>query len=259
MNKLYRLFTVVLPALTFLMPAVGRADVSVDKVLDQVYEGYDAKNECWHYHSDTPDYYYCFKIDRTDQLTTETGKRTYVLLAGSMTNDKGETGSHVDVGLVGALVLGEGKDGAEIIAGDPAIPVGSFGSAPTKWEFIKLGPSDYWGWKNTWGDAHQGVTGSRYILLAPYGKRIRDLAGFVGSYSDEGNCDETNGCLATSFDSTLKVDSTQIGEKIFPLLVTVSGKEKGKAIEEKTWTLPFDMKAWSYVKPKDWPLDNLDF
>lgn len=94
---------------------------------------------------------YCFKIDRTDKLNTDTGMRTYVLLSGTMTNDRGESGSHVDLGMVGALVIGKGQNEVEIITGDPLMPIGAFDTVPTKWDFIKLGPSDYWGWQNTWG------------------------------------------------------------------------------------------------------------
>jgi hypothetical protein len=97
---------------------------------------------------------YCFKIDRTDKLNTDTGMRTYVLLSGTMTNDRGESGSHVDLGMVGALVIGKGQNEVEIITGDPLMPIGAFDTVPTKWDFIKLGPSDYWGWQNTWGNAH---------------------------------------------------------------------------------------------------------
>ncbi|QQZ28107.1 SH3 domain-containing protein [Thiothrix subterranea] len=50
--------------------ASGKA-LSVDDVLDKVYEGFDAKNNCRRYHSDQPDYYYCMKVDRVDTLTTE--------------------------------------------------------------------------------------------------------------------------------------------------------------------------------------------
>ncbi len=43
----------------------GKA-LSVDEVLNEVYEGYDDKNNCRRYHSDRPDYYYCMKVDRLD-------------------------------------------------------------------------------------------------------------------------------------------------------------------------------------------------
>jgi hypothetical protein len=231
---------------------------SLEDVLDMVYEGHD-KNNCLRYHSDTPKYYYCMKVDRVDTVRANDGLRTYVLLSGEMTNGDGEGGSHVDGGLVGALVLKEGSKGMEIIAGDPAISMGAFGSGPTKWDLVKLGPSSYWGWKNTWGDTHQGITGTRYSILAPYGKKIKELAGFVQDYSDEGNCDEASGCKATSYTSHLKIDSTQIGDKVFPLNITVSGTEKGKTIPEKTWIFPFDTKTWSYVEPKGWTLENLEF
>ena len=236
----------------------GKA-LSVDEVLNEVYEGYDDKNNCRRYHSDRPDYYYCMKVDRLDTVRTAEGLRTYVVLSGEMTNAAGDGGSHVDAGMVGALIIGESDKGAEIIAGSPNLDIGAFGRGPTQWEFIKLGPSNYWGWKNTWGDAHQGFSGSRYSILAPYGKKIQELAGFVKDYSDEGKCDEGSGCTVTSYDSHLEIDSTQIGEKVFPLRITVTGKEQGKPITEKTWTLPFDTKQWAYEEPSDWVLKGLDF
>lgn len=232
---------------------------NLKSALNEIYEGYSDKHQCWRYHADEPDYFYCFKLDRVDFLKNDQESRAYLLLTGSKYNEDGESGAHVDSGMVGAFVLSNDTQNIKVLAGSLSIPVGAFGQAPTGWQWVKLGPSNYWGWKNTWGDAHQGIGGSRYSILAPYGKGIKDVAGFVESYSDEGNCDTESGCKPTIYNSLLEIDSTQIQDKVFPLMVTVSGNEKGKALKEKTWSIPFDTKTWSYQEPSNWPLKDLDF
>lgn len=242
-----------------LIPQLASA-ISVEDTLNRVYDGYDKKNGCWRARADDPEYYYCLRIDRTDNLKTDTGTRIYVLLSGEKMDMQGDSASsHVDPGMVGALIIGEGQDGKpEIIAGDPRIFIGAFAQGPTKWELVKLGPTDYWGWKNTWGDAHQGISGTRVSILAPYGKRIRDLAGFVDSFSDAGYDDDKNRPV-TDLESEFEIDSTQINAKVFPLIMRVSGELDGKPFKTTTWEFPFDTKAWSYTEPADWPLANREF
>ena len=250
----------LLAAPILLTPATGQPASSVAQILNEFYDGYDARNGCWRALADDPQAYYCFKIDRTDRLQSDTGPRIYVLLTGQILDQSGETaGTHVESGLVGALVLSEAESGLEIIASEPRIPMGSFGSSPTEWKLVKLGPSDYWGWLNSTWDAHGGFSGSRYSLLAPYGRHIQELAGFVGSYSDEGTCTNEHACRATTLDSKLEIDSSQASEKVFPLKITVTGKIDGKVIAPSTWTLPFDSKTWSFIEPGNWPLAERDF
>jgi hypothetical protein len=242
---------------TLYFQSFAHAELSFKRIMDKVYDGYDQRHACWLAMEAENRQRYCMKIDRTDKVAADTGQRLYILAVGNAIDENGEfDGSHVLPGLVGAFVVEEHNDQAQIVAGDPKIQIGASGSAPTQWKFIKLGPSDYWGWQNTWGDCHQGYCGSRYAILAPYGKKIRDLAGFVSSYDDAGACLDKR---CTSIDSKLKVDSTQINEKVFPLLITVTGEDKDRKLAPKTWTFPFDLKKWSYIEPQRWPLKERDF
>jgi hypothetical protein len=226
-------------------------------VLDKVYSGYDKKQGCWWAVADKQRY--CMKIDRTDHIATANADRLYALVAGVAVDDKGEPDiNHVTLGLVGAFVIEVRQGRTEIVAGDPKIEIGSQSTAPTDWKFIKLGPDDYWGWQNTWGDCHQGYCGTRHALLAPQGKKVADLAGFVASFTDEGNCTEDQ-CHSTTIDSTLEIDTTQINDPVFPLLITITGTDEGKPLTPKTWTIPFNIKKWSYSEPNNWPLKDREF
>ena len=253
--------TLSLVAVCLYFPLYAQADVSSRLVMDKVYSGYDKKHECWLAMDSENNQRYCMKIDRTDKITADTGERLYVLAVGDAVDDDGEpNGSHAMSGLVGAFVVEERNNKVEIVHGDPKIRMGASGSAPTKWKLTKLGPSGYWGWQNTSGDCHQGYCGSRYAILAPYGKKIRDLAGITASFDDSGACrDKRCEAQSSSIDSKLEVDSTQINAKVFPLLISVTGRDKGKKLAQKTWNIPFDPKKWSYIEPKGWPLQGADF
>lgn len=242
-------------------PLSAQADVSPKQVLDKTYGNFDRKHACWIAIDTENDQRYCMKVDRTDKVSAEGGQRLYILVAGEAVDERGEpNGSHASAGMVGAFVVEQRAGGAEIIAGDPKILVGASGIGPTKWKLVKLGPADYWGWLNSAGDCHQGYCGSRYVILAPQGKKIRDVAGIVESYSDAGACGDAR-CerKSSSLETKLEIDATRIGEKVFPLLVTVTGQDKGKKLAPKTWTVPFDTAKWSYAQPANWPLRDREF
>lgn len=227
----------------------------IQSVLNKVYSGYDRKNQCWLAFDDGQRY--CMTLDRTDAITTDSGDRLYVLVTGKAVDDRGESnGTHVTSGLVGAFVIEEHQGRVEIVASDPKLSLGFWGVGPTGWKLIKLGPSDYWGWYNTTSYGAQGFSLEHYSLIAPFGKTVRDLSKISSSYSDEGAC-ENNDC--TSIESTLDVDSTKINQKVYPLLVTITGTDKGKKLMPRTWNIPFNTKEWSYLEPKDWPLKNREF
>ena len=236
-------------------------NVTADKVFNSAYGVYDKKSGCWFGDDRESDRRYCMKLDRIDKVQTKTGFRFYVLATGDAVDDAGNpNGDHLTFGAIGAFVVEDRADAIVFIASDPLIPVGSMGSAPNKWALLQLGPDDYWGWKNTWGDCHQGYCGSRYAVLAPYGKRIRDLAGFIASYDDAGTCsDEQCEAKTSSLESTLRINTSQTAVRVFPLEITVSGKDGGKELPLKTWSMPFDPKTWRYVEPADWPLKMRDF
>lgn len=244
-------------ALLALSGAVS-ADPAVDSILSRVYDGYDQQNACWRARSETPGGFCCLKIDRQDRIETASGPRLYLLLAGGCYDSEGKPeDTHVSTGLVGALVLALGQGEASILAGDPRLPMGTWGEAPTGWTLAKLGPSDYWGWLNTLGYTGQGRTLTAYRILAPYGKRIRDLGsefGIKASFDDAGACAEEDGCPTTALETQLEIDSLQIDARVFPLEITLTGQIEGQPLAPKTWSLPFDPASWTYTEPDDWPL-----
>ena len=235
------------------------AELSAEAVLKQVYPQYDKKHQC-RIANDTEGLRYCMKLDHSAKINTATGERLYVLAAGDFQDEQGENSAgHANSGLIGAFVAEE-KDGKlEIIHGNAKINIGSFGIAPTAWQFVKLGADDYWGWHNTAGWTGQGYTFSYYAVLAPYGKSIRNLmpSGFIQSYDDTGVCSvEDQGCEPrTEIESELSFDTSD-NAKIFPMRLTVTGKDVGKDIGKKVWTIPFDTKTWTYPQPTDWILKD---
>lgn len=240
----------------------ANAELSAQSLMDKVYGGFSAKNNCWVIMNGDNDQRYCMRIDRVDKIKAISGQRMYVLAVSEPIDENGEQeiGAHVTSGLVGAFVVEERNGAAEIVCGESKLSIGASGLAPRKWNFVSLGPSDYWGWQNITGDCHQGTCGTRYSILAPFGKKIRDLAGIAASFDNSGNCGD-NRCSARSsvITSTLEIDSTQVREKVFPLVITVSGKKDGKKIQQKSWSMPLDFKKWSYVEPKEWPLKDVEF
>lgn len=241
--------------------ADAAAELSAQKVLSSVYGRYDKQHACWIATEAENQQRYCMKLDHAETISTDTGPRLYILAAGNAVDAAGaEDGGHVTPGLVGAFVVAEQQGQTQILHGKPNITVGANGQAPRQWRFVKLGPSDYWGWHNVAGDCHQGYCGSRHIILAPYGKTIKNVAGFVASFNDGGACGDTR-CAgrSTDLDSKLDIHATQIHVPVFPLRITVTGRDKGRKLAPKTWILPFNPAKWAYTQPKDWPLAGRDF
>lgn len=234
------------------------AHPAVDSILSRIYDGYDQKNACWRVRSETPGGYCCLKIDRQDRIKTTSGERLYLLLAGEcFDRERKPEDAHVSTGMIGALVFALGELDVSLLAGDPRMPMGSWGIAPTDWTLVKLGASDYWGWLSTLGYTGQGSMRSVYSILAPYGKRIRDLGGKDGikaGFDDAAACAEAYGCSTTALETKLDIDSRQIDARVFPLRVTLTGQIEGRPFEPKTWTFPFDPASWTYIEPDDWPL-----
>jgi hypothetical protein len=237
-----------------------KPEASPEKILSGVYSKFDEKHKCW-IGADEDGQLYCMRLDRFDRISTSNGERLYVIAVGEAVDEQGEpNGAHVTSGAVGAFVVQIHSGKSELVAGEATIQVGAMGVAPAKWNFVKLGPDDYWGWLNTWGDCHQGSCGQRYSILAPRGKKVVDLAGFVSEADDTGSCGDVE-CekQSSSLTTSLKISDKANGAKVYSLFVTVRGKDHGKPLKEKTWMLPFDRKSWHYVEPKDWPLNDRDF
>jgi hypothetical protein len=247
--------------LMLLIPSAAQAELSAEAVLNQVYDSYDKKHDCW-LTTDNEKQRYCMKLDHSAKIDTAAGQRLYVLAAGDWIDAQGEnTAGHGNSGLVGAFVVEEQQGKPVILHSNAQITMGSFGIAPTGWVFVKLGAEDYWGWHNITGWTGQGYTFGYYAILAPYGKSIRNLIpdDFIQNYDDRGACSEDEKTCATStaeIESALAFDSSQIDANVFPLRLTVTGKDNGKTLEAKVWTIPFDKKTWSYPMPANWILKD---
>lgn len=226
-------------------PDVG---MTAEQLMTKVYGDFSATLNCWPTQSDNERY--CMRIDRADKIVTDQGPRLYVLAEGTWIDEAGkESGGHAASGMIGAFVV-EARGGAPIIvAQNRNIPAGEYGTSPKKWKFVQLGAANYWGWQNSEGGGGQGDFIGRFMLLAPYGKGIADLLDF-NTYRYIENED-------TSLDTKLEVDLRDRNARVYPLKLTVSGVREGKKFRPKTWIVPFDLKKWQYLEPKDWPLKDL--
>lgn len=231
-----------------IMPAIIIDDDRyAKKTLTDAYGQYNQKYNCWHVsekHKEGEEKY-CMKIGRVDKKNIGPIIRYYILALGEHVDEDGKpNGFHAVYGLVGAFVV-EIKHGTqELIASNSMISMGALGSAPRDWKLVGLGATDYWGWQTEWGDCHHGNCDSQHVILAPYGKQVKNLTEDFSSFSD-GEEQET------SHETKLAIDSTKGVEKVYPLNVTTTGKAKGKAIAKKTVNVAFDYKNWKYQKPKN--------
>ncbi|MDI1298974.1 hypothetical protein [Methylotenera sp.] len=263
--------------------ACSQKPLTAKQILDQAYPIFDQKHACW-ISDDGDGSRYCMKLDAEQKLTLKDGERLYVITSGELVDDKGESiASHANIGSVGAFVAESRNGKSEVIAANPSIQVGSSGVGPTAWKLVKLGPADYWGWQNTWGDCHQGYCGSRYSILAPYGKSVKEVGSMTANYDDTGACggmtdklDENGNAVldengepiqvdvdcdkASSFvESSLKIDTQNPNVKVYPILLTLTGRDKSAELKSQIWKFNFDSKAWSYKAPKNYPLADKDF
>ena len=107
--------------------------------------------------------------------------------------------------------------------------------------------------------------------MAPYGKSIRDIAEITAGIDNSGacsgtetddagnevevNCDE----VSSTLESILKFDTSNAKDKVYPLIIKVTGNEHGKPPSSKPWVFIFDVKKWHYTIPAGYPLADSDF
>lgn len=217
------------------------------QLMGKVYGKYNPTNNCWDtLNSNRDSQTYCMKLYRTDKINSGAGVRYYVLALGDAVDEKGEpNGIRPTQGMVGAFVVEARNGQPELVASNPKIVMGSFGNPPTDWKFVKLGTSDYWGWQSETGTCGSGSCESLHVILAPYGKQIHDLADGLPASFGTGN-----EATYETRQVKLHIDSSQSNEKVFPLLLTVTGESKGQEITPKNVKVPFDEKQWKYVLNK---------
>lgn len=246
-------FIVILPV---------KAEISAENIMDKVYSGYSTKKKCW-----IGEMKYCMKIGKVNKLIINDNiVRYYIIAYGTPLEEiLGENGevyyAHAESGAIGAFIVEEYSNGSiKMLAGTSLFYINDFGHPPEDWQIVKLGANDYYGWQSTSSYAFNGCCNvSHHVILAPYGKKIIDIAGFVASYDDLFMCDDNDiRCRAksTKLQSIIEIDSTRIFDKVFPVILSVTGRLKGKRIN-KTFLIPFNEKKWKYVPPKNYPLNDL--
>ena len=90
-------------------------------------------------------------------------------------------------------------------------------------------------------DCHHGECYDEHIVLAPYGKTVKNLAGFGGYSSDR---------ESTSVSIALTIDSSSASAKVYPLLLDVTEEKEGKEASKQTVKAPFDEKKWQWIYTK---------
>ena len=233
---------------------------AVVQLLDASYAGYSASQACWIAY-DAEQRRFCMTPARVDHLEAGDSQRTYVLLSGRRVDEDNEdNAAHADSGLVGAFVIEDGDDTPHVLAGNPAMPTGTMGAAPTDWDWLALGPDNYWGWTTTWGDCHQGYCGAHMDILAPYGKTIRNLGGFAVASDNSGACADAD-CEARTrtLEADVHVNTERTGARVFPLIVTVRGNRGLQPITDDKTVFEFDAHSWKYQVPEGWILEDADF
>ena len=193
---------------------------------------------------------YCMKPVQQQVVATQDGSRVYILAEGLPINGDGaiqEIGAHAAPGLVGAFAVALTESGAgaspmwRLIAASKDLRLGSFGRAgASAAKFIRLGPSDYYGWTFVTGGTWQGISVGSHVILAPLGARFANLSTIPSMTEDD---------QQHSFD--IAVDDTVEHVKVYPLVVTRSrvgeAKITGPAAQPKT--VPFDDRRWRYAWP----------
>jgi hypothetical protein len=225
------------------------------RYLEGVYgHAYDSKQGCWPTRVDETET--CMKVDSLRRVQAGGEDRYYVVLTGS---PPPEEAGHVTPGFVSAFVLRVTDGAPQPLAVLKSSAEGSFGNPPEKWRLAAVGPGGYLGWINSTGYTAQGYTVSQYLILAPYGNSISNLAHQVDEgYSNDGACDdEDKSCKVTNLVTKLEIDDSDPNVRVYPLKITVSSRN-GKQMNEAVYTLPFDMKKWGWAPPADWPFKNLD-
>jgi hypothetical protein len=223
---------------------------AIFNLLNKVYGNYDAMRKCWIVPEENDGGHYCMRITKSNIINTEFGNRNYLLLSSNLLDKSGtKLDYHPAAGKVGLFIIN--LRNTKLLYAKPEISLGSFGTPPQEWNLIKLGPSDYWGWQTYDGYESQGMISTKYLIFAPYGKRgIKQVANIPAYYSDDGTFSYSK------VEAKIKVDTSQVWKRVFPLKARLTGNINGKKLRAKTWILPFNTRKWEYIPPKNWPISD---
>ena len=188
---------------------------------------------------------YCMRYQQHRRV----GNLNYVLFLG----DNLLT-AQVNPGLAMLVVLDD--DGQPQSSG--SMLVGSWGNAPTIWQWRQLGP-DVWAADGEVGDSQQGtICGSR-VLLYPQGRQIRRerIASRLDNRAQWESCDEDCERQQTLLKAELRVrDDLAPVKGLYPLEMLVEGYRgiKRYATKYNNQVFTFSHDGEHYRAPEDYPL-----
>jgi len=227
-------------------------EASIKGFIDTLYKEYDQQRQCWVTKTERhADLHYCMKIahKQTELWNEETGEQSvYLVLSSELLDKDGKPfASHVDSGLVSFVHIAAD----EVMFADLDIHMGVFGQPPENWELKRLSANDYRGWQTDVGDCHMGLCVSYYALYAPVEGKAKRIADFPIAFDNGGTLEAEQGKNKT-LEAKVLVDEKAETSSLYPLVVTVSGKEGDQVIPESTWTIKYNDEQSVYVEPEAW-------
>ncbi len=205
---------------------------------------------------------YCMQIDKQKTVDTKYGKRHYVVVSGTASFDKTYqemAGYHAINGLVGMFVLKPDGNGWKIESAKAKMYAGSYGNGLKKWTLHRFA-TNTWGFLNEHSDAHQGFSGSHFVILTPNGRGGIDESWIGASFNDDSGlseCGERGKPVCDSIGATIKINRSRKVNGRYPLDLTVTGVMNGKKYNHKTYQAVYSKQG--YQMPKNYPLEDIDY
>jgi hypothetical protein len=228
------------PAQVFDMPVadiVGILDASYTKVPNRRAWTYSKKGTTY-----SIDHYFGKK------LITPNGTRLYIVAQGNSKID-----CHACGGIIGVFMFEEPGDSSrppKLLASSPAIDVGSWGTSDSlDIQFAEFGQNYYYGWliKDSWFG--QGTLIENYQIILPVGREFV-IAGNVPSQRENGGaCTKPSDCYESNF--SLKIDTANTSQKLYPLILTRTGKEGGRTLRPQEYRVEYDPALSRYRLPNN--------
>ncbi|WP_230661757.1 hypothetical protein [Psychrobacter sp. I-STPA10] len=246
------------------------AVTKIEQILTQYYgNDYDNQHQCLRYtYKYTTDYgttyqdRYCMKIDSITQKTVNGEPILYMMVSSDMVEDDEQPIGHVSQGLDGLFILGQQPTNGQwrLSASTPYIPNGQWGKSQMSmsngddgFKLVAVG-ADKFGWVGEfYGSGAGGESSSQWVMYAPIGNKIQDVAELELSHSYMGyeEWTETEGNVKI-------LDTSKMSNGFYPLRVNlihqVTPAIEGEPVESKTTTtresywLTFDAHSNKYVR-----------
>jgi hypothetical protein len=222
------------------------------------YGHYDKGKKCWINTNSSGTF--CMRPHTFEEIATSDGGRIYATVAGGITGAPDNNDCHACNGNIGYFVLATGTDVLALIAKSELYePGGVYGRVPdeTKFQIVRLGPNQNYGWFTEVWDAGQGITVRNTQIHGVIGENVLDLGYVPLSFDNNGDCE--NGKLTNSDEKCSDyffavAPATELPGQFSPIHMRSSGLLKG-AMFEKPFTVQFDDKNRRYILPQDLPED----